>query len=66
MRNAYRIFVGKPEEKDLVEDLGLDECMILKRIARKYFEIMEIGFIWIRIWPSGGYTMSHFGAIVSK
>jgi hypothetical protein len=27
-RNAYRILVGKPEGKSLLERLGIDECNV--------------------------------------
>jgi hypothetical protein len=34
MRNAYNILLGKPEGRDHLEDLGVDE-IILVRILRK-------------------------------
>jgi hypothetical protein len=30
MRNAYNILVRRPEERDSLEDLGVDGTMILK------------------------------------
>jgi hypothetical protein len=35
MRNAYRIFVGKPEGKRLRSDLGIEKRIILKWILNK-------------------------------
>jgi hypothetical protein len=35
MRNAYGIFIGKVEEKRLLEDLGVDGRLILEWILRK-------------------------------
>jgi hypothetical protein len=34
MRNAYKSFVGEPEEKGFLEDLGVDGRIILKCILR--------------------------------
>jgi hypothetical protein len=34
-RKPYRALLGKPEEKDHVEDLGVDGRTILKRILKK-------------------------------
>jgi hypothetical protein len=35
IRNVYQIFVGKPEGKNHLEDLGIDGRIILKWILRK-------------------------------
>jgi hypothetical protein len=35
MRNAYSIFVGKPEGKDRSEDLGIDGKIVLEWNLRK-------------------------------
>jgi hypothetical protein len=35
MRNVYAIFVRKPEERDHLEDLGIEGEIILKRSLRK-------------------------------
>jgi hypothetical protein len=35
MRNAYNVLVGRPEEKNHLEDLGIDGRIILERILRK-------------------------------
>jgi hypothetical protein len=37
-----------------LEDLDVDGKMILERILRKYGGKMLTGFIWLRIWTSGG------------
>jgi hypothetical protein len=34
-RNAYRILVGKPEERDHREDQDVGGCTILKRISER-------------------------------
>jgi hypothetical protein len=35
MENAHRIPIGKPKERDHLEDLSVDGRMILKEISRK-------------------------------
>jgi hypothetical protein len=35
-RAVYRVLVGKPEEKDYLEDTGLDGSVILRCIFRKW------------------------------
>ena len=40
-RCAYRVLVGKPEEKDHLENLGIDEWIILKWIFKKLDGIMD-------------------------
>jgi hypothetical protein len=45
-RNAYRIFVGKPEGK---RPLGGPRCRWVDSIM-----MLWIGFIWLRIGTSGG------------
>jgi hypothetical protein len=34
MRNAYTILAGKPEDKRLLEDTGVDGWIILERITK--------------------------------
>ena len=48
-RGAYMILVGKPEERDNLEELGADEMIILKRILKKWDGRIWTGFIWLRI-----------------
>jgi hypothetical protein len=49
MKNAYRIFVGKPvKARDHLEDLGLDG-RIIKWILRKYIARVWTAFMWSRI-----------------
>jgi hypothetical protein len=48
-RNAYRIFVGKPEEK---RPLGRPRRRLIDDI--KMDGMVWIGLIWLRIGTSGG------------
>jgi hypothetical protein len=48
-RGAYTILVGKPEERDQLEDLGPDGRIILKRIIKEWHGPIWTGFIWLRI-----------------
>jgi hypothetical protein len=48
-RSAYRVLVGKPEQKDHFEDLGIDGRIILYGSLR-----IRNGFIWLRTGISGG------------
>jgi hypothetical protein len=53
-RNAYRILVGKPEERDHWEDQDVGVWTILKWILARE-DVMEwIGLIWLTIVTSGG------------
>jgi hypothetical protein len=52
MRNAYKM-LDSPKERDKSEDLGVDERKKLKWILGKQ-GFGYIGFIWLRIWTSGG------------
>jgi len=45
MRNAYKIFVGKPEGKNYSEDLGVDGKIILEWILRKWNVEVWTGYI---------------------
>jgi hypothetical protein len=53
-RNVYRVLVGKPEGKSLLEDQGIDGRMVLKwtlgRLAGKGWN----GITWLRIGTVGG------------
>jgi hypothetical protein len=35
-RGVYRVLMGKPEEKNRLEDPGVDGRIVLKRIFRKW------------------------------
>jgi hypothetical protein len=53
-RNAYRILVGKPEEK---RPLGRPRCRLVDNIKMDFRQIgwmVWIGLTWLRIGISGG------------
>jgi hypothetical protein len=52
-RCACRILVGRPEGKNHLENLGVDEGIMLKEIF-KWDERAWIGLIWLRIGTGGG------------
>jgi hypothetical protein len=54
MRNANSCFVGKPEGKRPLEDLGVDEKIILEWVLGKQGGKVWARFIWLRIGTSGG------------
>ena len=54
-RVAYRVLVGKPEERDHLEDPGVDERIILRWIFRKWDVGAGTGWIWRRVGTEGGY-----------
>jgi hypothetical protein len=35
-RNIYRVLVGKPEEKGLLEDVGVDERILVKHVCLEF------------------------------
>ena len=45
---AYRVLVGKPEERARLEDLGLNGRIILKWISKDAVRRAWTGLIWIR------------------
>ena len=53
-RGTYKVLVGKPEETDHLEDVGVDGRIILKGILKKSFARAWIGLLWLRIGTSGG------------
>jgi hypothetical protein len=54
MRNTYNILAGKPEEKNYLDDLGVDGRIIREWILGKSRGRVWTGFIWLRIGTSGG------------
>jgi len=52
--NAYSILVGKPERKNHLKGISVDESIILELILGKYRGMVWTKFIWIRIGTSGG------------
>jgi hypothetical protein len=53
-KHAYRVLVGKSEERDHLEDLGMDERIILRWIFRKWDVGTWTGSSWLRIETGGG------------
>ena len=53
-RGTYKVLVGKPEETDHLEDVGVDGKIILKSILKKSFARAWIGLVWLRIGTGGG------------
>jgi len=53
-RNTYRVWLGKPKERDYLEYLGVDRRKILKWILKKWAERVWTGFIWLRVRTSDG------------
>jgi hypothetical protein len=51
--NEYKILVGKPEGKKLLESLHVDVRIILKSILRKSGGSLWTGSIWLRIGTDG-------------
>jgi hypothetical protein len=52
-RGVYRVLVGKPEGKRPWGDLGVDGCIILGRISRKWDVSIRTGLGWPRIEKVG-------------
>jgi hypothetical protein len=40
--------------KGHLEELGIEEIIILEETLKIYAENLLTGFIWLRIWTSGG------------
>jgi len=53
-RGVYRVFLGKPEGKRPLGDLGVDGWIILGRISRRWNVCIWTGLGWPRIETSGG------------
>jgi hypothetical protein len=53
-RGVYGVLVGKPEEKNHLEDPGVDGRIILRSIFRKWDVGPWTGFISLRIGRCGG------------
>jgi len=50
---CIKVMVGKPSEKDHLEDTGVDERIILSWIFRKWNCGAWTGLIWLRIGTGG-------------
>jgi hypothetical protein len=48
-RNAYRLLVGKPEERDHYEDQDVGGWIILGYILERRDGVMWTGLVWLRI-----------------
>jgi hypothetical protein len=54
-RNAYRVLMGKPEERDHVEDLDVNRNALLKMILKELDGMSVLtGLDWLRIGTSAG------------
>ena len=53
-RSEYRVFVGRPEGRNHLQDLGVDGRIILKWIITKWDVEAWAGFIWLGIGTGGG------------
>ena len=53
-RGVYRVLEGKPEERNHWGDLGVDGCIILGRISRRWDVGIWTGLGWPRIKTGGG------------
>jgi hypothetical protein len=53
-RGSYRVFVGRPEGKNHLENLGIDEGIILKWILKKWDWEAWTALIWLRTVTGGG------------
>jgi hypothetical protein len=53
-RGAYRVLVGKPEDKGTLGNLGVDGQIILKWILTKQDGKVLTGFIWVTIGTKWG------------
>jgi hypothetical protein len=51
---ACRFLVRSPEEREHLEDLGIDRRIILKLIFKKWDEEAWTGFLCLRIGTDGG------------
>lgn len=53
-RSIYNFLVGKPEEKNHLEDLLVDDKTILKLILQKCHEKLWTKFVCLRTGMNGG------------
>jgi len=54
IRNAYKIFVGKPEGKKHSEDLGVDGRIMFEWILGKWSGNLWTACIWLMLGTSWG------------
>jgi hypothetical protein len=53
-RGTYRILVGRPEERNHLEDRGVDGRIIIKWLFKEWDGGAWTGLIWLRIGTGGG------------
>jgi len=54
-RGVYKVFVGKPEGKNHLEDPGVDGRITLRWIFRKWDVRTWTGSMWLRTGTGGGH-----------
>jgi len=54
-RRVYWVVVGKPMERDNLEDPSVDGRIILRWIFRKWDMGAGVGLIWLMIGTGGGH-----------
>ena len=54
-RGVFRFFVGKPEEREHLEEPGVDESIIVRWIFRKGNVRVWPGLSWLRIGTGSGH-----------
>jgi len=54
-RGVCRVFVGKPEGKNHLENPGVDGRIIFRWIFRKWDMRAWTGLMWLRIGTGGGH-----------
>jgi hypothetical protein len=54
MRNAYNILIGKPAERNHLENLGVDWKIMLERMLYNKCGLLWTGFIWLRLGTDVG------------
>ena len=54
-RGVYKVLVGKPEEKNHLEDPGVDGGIILKWIFRTWDVEAWTGSSWLKMGTGGGH-----------
>jgi hypothetical protein len=53
-RNAYRILVGKPEKKRLLERPNAGERLVVSWVLERYNSVIFTGSMWLRTGIDGG------------
>jgi hypothetical protein len=57
MRNAHNILVGKPEGKNHLGDVGVEESTTLDWILKKWRVKVWTGFILLRVVTTGALLL---------